>query len=59
MMLQNDEDIWYFYNLIAKGDGLKMKVHRKINKGSKTEIGGGKQEKVLILMTLQIIEINF
>lgn len=52
MMLQNDEDLWYFYNLIAKGDGLKMKVHRKINKGSKAEIGGGKQEKVLILMTM-------
>ena len=29
-----------------------MKVHRKINKGGKSETGGGKSEKILIKLTM-------
>ena len=36
-----------------------MKIHRKVNKGIKGELGGGKQEKVLVLLTMQILQVDF
>lgn len=32
MILDNEDDLFYFYQLVSSGDGLSMKIFRKIFK---------------------------
>jgi protein pelota len=54
----DDEDLWHVYNLIQKGDHIRMKTKRKIV--DETNVSGLKKirQKTLTL-TLLIIDISY
>ncbi len=54
----NEEDIWYLYNIIKKGDIIRIKVFRKI-KLQKGDYGVKKVKRDSILLTLKILEVSF
>lgn len=54
----DDEDLWHIYNLIQKGDHIRMKTSRKII--DETNVSGLKKiRKRILTLTLQIVEINY
>ena len=54
----DDEDLWHIYNLIQKGDHIRMKTRRKIiDDGNIT--GLKKIRTKMITLTLQIVDINY
>ena len=57
IIIDNDEDLWILYNLIAKGDYLKTAMFRKVQH----ESGGGKvsSTKKKLIITLKIEEIEY
>ena len=54
----DDEDLWHIYNLIQKGDHIKMKTRRKIIDDSNVT-GLKKIRTRMITLTLQIVEISY
>ena len=57
IIIDNDEDLWILYNLIAKGDYLKTAMFRKVQH----ESGGGKvsSTKKKLIITIKIEEIEY
>jgi protein pelota len=57
IIVDNDEDLWTLYNIIAKGDYLKTAMFRKVQH----ESGGGKvsSTKKKIIITIKIEEIEY
>ena len=57
IIIDNDEDLWILYNLIAKGDYLKTAMFRKVQH----ESGGGKvsSTKKKLIITINIEEIEY
>jgi len=53
----SDEDFWFLYNLIEKGDFVTTKTSRKIKKESRN--GSLHSEKVSIILTLKVINIDY
>ena len=54
----DDEDLWHIYNLIQKGDHIRMKTRRKIIDDS--NITGLKKIRTrMITLTLLIVEISY
>jgi len=50
----DDEDLWHIYNLIQRGDHIRMKTTRKIVDDSNAS-GLKKIRKRVLTITLQII----
>ena len=57
IIIDNDEDLWILYNLIAKGDYIKTAMFRKVQH----ESGGGKvsSTKKKLIITIKIEEIEY
>ncbi len=57
IIVDNDEDLWILYNLIAKGDYIKTAMFRKVQH----ESGGGKvsSTKKKLIITIKIEEIEY
>ncbi len=54
----DDEDLWHIYNLIQKGDHIRMKTKRKII--DDTNVTGLKKIRTrLLTLTLLIVDINY
>lgn len=54
----DDEDLWHVYNLIQKGDHIRMKTRRKII--DETNVSGLKKIRVKTLtLTLLIVDISY
>ena len=54
----DDEDLWHIYNLIQKGDHIRMKTKRKII--DDTNVTGLKKIRTRLLkLTLLIVDINY
>jgi len=54
----DDEDLWHIYNLIQKGDHIRMKTRRKII--DESNVSGLKKIRTKILtLTLLIVGINY
>lgn len=54
----DDEDLWHIYNLIQKGDHIRMKTSRKIIDESNAS-GLKKIRKKILVLTLLIVDINY
>ena len=57
IIVDNDEDLWTLYNIIAKGDYLKIAMFHKVQHESR----GGKvsSTKKKIIITIKIEEIEY
>lgn len=55
----NEEDIWYLYKILQKGDTIKTRIFRKIKVNSGGEYGVNKVKRKAITLTLKVLEINF
>lgn len=56
-MPEDDEDIWYLYNIMSVNDTITLKIHRKI---ITTSACGTKISKSMyVLATLQVLKIDF
>ena len=55
----NEEDIWYLYKILQKGDIVKMRVFRKIKVNSGGEYGVNKVKRRSITLTLKVLDIDF
>jgi len=53
-----EEDIWYLYNIIKPGNGIKMKIDRKV-KLEKGEFTVKKVERIMILLQLKVLAVDF
>lgn len=54
---EDDEDIWYLYNILSVNDLITLKIHRKI---SITSANGTKISKSMYVMaTLKVLKIDF
>ena len=53
-----EEDIWYLYNIIKSGNGIKMKIDRKV-KVQRGEYAVKKIQRKQILLMLKTLSIEF
>lgn len=53
----DDEDLFYIYNLIIEGDAIRAKTFRKVTHESKT--GSVTQERKLLSLTLKVVSIDY
>lgn len=53
---QDAEDLWYIYNLLAKGDTIVASTERNVKKGEK---GKSKMEKVKLKLKLVVEEVDY
>ncbi|CAN3374619.1 hypothetical protein DIURU_000017 [Diutina rugosa] len=53
---QDAEDLWYIYNLVAKGDTVVASTHRMVKKGDK---GKAKVEKMALTLKLQVEDVDY
>lgn len=54
---ENDEDLWFLYNIIKAGDAIKLKIKRKIQETTMT--GLTKTNKRHIWAKLEVLEVGF
>ena len=54
---EEDEDLWYLYNIFKRGDKVKMKINRKIQ--HKTATGFVKTQKRWVLAKLEVLQVEF
>lgn len=54
---EEDEDLWFLYNIMKAGDVVKLKINRKIQKESAT--GFVKTQKRYVLARLEVLEVDF
>ena len=54
---ENDEDLWFLFNIIKTGDYIKLKIKRKIQETTMT--GLTKTNKKHIWAKLEVLEIDF
>lgn len=54
---EEDEDLWFLYNIMKVGDRVKMKINRKIQTESAT--GFTKTKKRYVLTRLEVLEVDF
>lgn len=63
MLPEDKDDLWAIYNLIAKGDLVKIKTFRNIKKGKGKEStgsgSGGVNVRKLLLLTLRVESIEY
>ena len=57
LLPENDEDLWYLYNIIKVGDLIKLKIKRKLQEQSFT--GLTKTEKRHVLAKLEVLSVDF
>lgn len=53
----DDEDLFYIYNLIIEGDAIRAKTFRKVVHETKT--GSVSQERKLLSLTLKVVSIDY
>lgn len=58
---QDSEDLWYIYNLLAKGDTVQLSTSRNVKKGPQNQIqkGKSKMEKVNVRLKLVVEDIDY
>jgi len=54
----DDEDLWHIYNLIQKGDHIKMKTRRKII-DDRNITGLKKVQAKMLTLTLLIVDVDY
>ena len=54
---EDDEDIWYLYNIQSVNDTITLKIHRKIQLTSQN--GTKISKAVYIMATQQVLKIDF
>jgi stalled ribosome rescue protein Dom34 len=54
---EEDEDLWFLYNIIKSQDVVRLKINRKIQQESAT--GFVKTQKKFILAKLEVLEVDF
>lgn len=59
---QDKEDLWQLYNLIQKGDEIKLPTHRNVKKASGSTAGGkdkGKADRRLLTLKMSVEDIEY
>jgi protein pelota len=56
VQIEEGEDLWHLYNLVAKGDTVKAATQRKV---SKSVTGSGGSERVTMSLSLVVESIHF
>jgi len=57
IIMDTNDDLWHFYNVIAKGDLIQIKTTRKVTHENS---GGNKSvKKVKIFVTLKVDQIEY
>lgn len=57
LIAQEDDDLWYIYNLIQPGDNIRTLTYRKIKFTSKT--GSVNNEIKTFMCTLQVEKVDY